>query len=394
MSLKKKKICIVTGTRAEYGLFQPLMRKLKASPKYDLQIVATGMHLSQEFGLTYREIEKDGFRIDEKVEMLMSSDSEVGIAKSTGLGTMGIAEALNRLGPDLVFLLGDRFEALAAATAAMISRIPIAHIHGGEITEGAIDESIRHAITKMSHLHFTSTAVYRNRVIQLGEDPSKVFNVGALGIDNIRSMKLPGRASLEKILGMKLMKKNLLITFHPVTTLEGREILLQMDSLLRALGDLRGTGLIFTMPNADTHGSALIRMVRDFVVANPSKAVAHKSLGQRNYLGALKYVDAVVGNSSSGIIEAPSMGKPTVNIGSRQQGRVRAVSVIDCKKDVVSISKALNKALSPSFGRSCMVVENPYGDGRASGKIMQILSEIDLKKIPIAKKFYDININV
>jgi len=314
-----RKICVITGTRAEYGLLRWVMQGIKDDPELTLQVIATGMHLSPEFGLTYREIEKDGFQIDRKVEMLTSSDTPVGIAKSMGLGLIGFAEALNELNPDLIVVLGDRFEIFAAVAAALVARMPVAHLHGGEITEGAFDEALRHSITKMSHLHFVAAEEYRQRVIQLGEQPERVFLVGGLGIDNIKRLKLLDRAELEASIDFQLGAKNLLITFHPVT-LETSTAEDQMAELLAALAELKDTQLIFTMPNADTDGRALIKMVQQFVAEHPN-ARAYTSLGQLRYLSCAAQVDGVVGNSSSGLAEVPSFKKGTINIGDRQRGR-------------------------------------------------------------------------
>ena len=317
-----RKICIITGTRADYGLLRWVIQGIKDDPELTLQIIATGMHLSPEFGLTYQAIEQDGFQIDRKVEMLTSSDTAVGIAKSMGLGLIGFADALHELQPDLIVVLGDRFEIFAAVSAALVARIPVAHLHGGEATEGLIDEAIRHAITKMSHLHFVATEAYRQRVIQLGEQPDHVFLVGGLGIDNIKRLPLLDRATLEASLDFKLGYKNLLITFHPVT-LETATAASQMEELLAALAELKDTQLIFTLPNADTDGRALIKMVEQFVVQHPN-ARAYTSLGQLRYLSCIAQVDGVVGNSSSGLAEVPSFKKGTINIGDRQRGRFGA----------------------------------------------------------------------
>jgi GDP/UDP-N,N'-diacetylbacillosamine 2-epimerase (hydrolysing) len=320
--MEKRKVCIFTGTRAEYGLLKPLMDEIKSDPDLELQIVASCMHLSPEFGLTYKEIEKDGFNIDEKVEMLLSSDTPSGIVKSMGLGMIGYTDALNRLKPDITVVLGDRFEALAFAIASFVNRIPIAHLYGGEATEGLIDEGIRHSITKLSYLHFTSTEEYRKRVIQLGEEPERVFNVGALGIDNIKKMKLLNKDEIESKLGIKFKSKNLLITYHPVT-LKKDESEKEFKALLNVLREMEDTLFIFTKPNADTEGRRIIKLIEEFVKENNDKAIVFTSLGQLNYLSIMKYVDAVVGNSSSGIIEAPSLKVPTINIGDRQKGRIK-----------------------------------------------------------------------
>lgn len=318
-----RKICVVTGTRAEYGQLRRLLSLIQSDKDCVLQLVVTGMHLSPEFGLTYRQIESDGFEIDRKVVMLMSSDSPTGIAKSMGIGILGFADAFEELKPDLIVLLGDRFEILAAASAALIARIPVAHIHGGESTEGLIDEAIRHSVTKMSHLHFVATEEYRRRVTQLGEQPDRVFLVGGLGVDCLKDMELLDLSELEESLGFRLKRRNFLITFHPVT-LDSASVGLQMQELLNALSEQQETGLIFTMPNADTEGRVLIDMIKGFVSQNPEFAIAHTSLGQHRYYSCMAHVDAVIGNSSSGLAEAPSFKTATINIGDRQRGRLQA----------------------------------------------------------------------
>ena len=383
-----RKICVVTGSRAEYGLLRWVMQGIQETPYLTLQIIATGMHLSPEFGLTYREIEKDGFRIDQKVEMLMSSDTPVGVAKSMGLGMIGFADALHALQPDIVVVLGDRFEILSAVSAALVARIPVAHLHGGETTEGAFDESIRHSITKMSHVHFVAAEIYRQRVIQLGEDPKRVFLVGGLGIDSIRRLKLLERHEIETELKFTFKDKNLLITFHPVT-LEDATAAVQMVELLAALEKLINTQLIFTLPNADGSGHDIAELIQSFV-ANHSNAKAFTSLGQLRYLSCLQQVDGVVGNSSSGLIEAPSFRKGTINIGDRQRGRLKAESVIDCLPNRASISSALHKLYSVEFQELSQQVDNPYGDGGASEKVVQQLKSISLEGI-LKKHFYDLS---
>lgn len=382
-----RKICIVTGTRADYGLLRWVMQGIKDDPELMLQIVATGMHLSPEFGLTYREIEKDGFQIDRKVEMLTSSDTAVGIAKSMGLGFIGLADALYELQPDLVVVLGDRFEIFSAVASAMVARIPVAHLSGGEATEGAFDEAIRHSITKMSHLHFVAAEEYRRRVIQLGEHPERVFLVGGLGIDNIKKLSLLDRPALEEALGFKLGQKNLLITFHPAT-LENTAAADQMAELLAALESLDDTHLIFTMPNADTGGRALFDMIEDFVAGHPN-ARAYASLGQLRYLSCVQHVDGVVGNSSSGLAEVPTFGKGTINIGDRQRGRLQAASVINCSPTRQSIRAALERLYSSDFQVGLSQVSNPYGDGGASEKVVEILKHYAIDGIA-KKAFYDL----
>ena len=382
-----RRICIVTGSRAEYGLLRWLMEDLRNDPELTLQIVATGMHLSPEFGLTYLEIENDGFYIDQKVEMLLSSDTPVGITKSMGLALTGFADALNQLKPDLLIVLGDRFEIFCAATAAMVARIPIAHIHGGESTEAAIDEAIRHSITKMSQLHFVAAEEYRKRVIQLGEQPDKVFLVGGLGVDSIKRLNLMSRAELEKSLDFKFGSKNLMITFHPVT-LEDVTATSQLIDLLASLQNIYDTNLIFTLPNADAGGRLLIKMINDFVEHHPNSR-AFTSLGQLRYLSCIQYVDGVVGNSSSGLLEVPSFKKGTINIGDRQRGRLKANSVIDCLPDQKNITEAIRILYSVEFNESLPKVQNPYGDGGASKQIVEVIKKCSLSNI-IQKSFFNI----
>ena len=383
-----RKICVITGTRAEYGLLRWVTQGIKDDPELTLQIIATGMHLSPEFGLTYREIEQDGFQIDRKVEMLTSSDTPVGIAKSMGLGLIGFADALNELLPDLIVVLGDRFEIFAAVAAALVARIPVAHLHGGETTEGAFDEALRHSITKISHLHFVAAEEYRQRVIQLGEQPERVFLVGGLGIDAIKRTALLDRVALEASLDFRLGVKNLLITFHPVT-LESQSSAQQMAELLTALGQLgNDTHLIFTMPNADNGNRELARMIEDFV-ASHSNARAYASLGQLRYLSCVQHVDGVIGNSSSGLAEAPSLATGTINIGDRQRGRLKAQSVIDCPPQRQAILDAINSLYTADFRLSLQTMVNPYGEGGASQKIVQVLRDQTLDGI-LKKSFYDL----
>lgn len=387
MNVMRRKICVVTGTRADYGCLRWVMEGIKAAEGLELQVIATGMHLSPEFGLTYREIEKDGFAIDRKVEMLLSSDTPTGVSKSMGLGMIGFGEAIEQLKPDLMLVLGDRFEIFAASAAAMVARLPLAHLHGGETTEGAIDEAIRHSITKMSHLHFVAAEDYRRRVVQLGESPDRVFLVGGLGIDNIKRLELLDRAALEASLDFKLGPKNLLVTFHPVT-LEKSTAGVQMAELLAAFDALEDTHLIFTMPNADTDGRILIAMIEQFV-ARHSNARAYTSLGQLRYLSCIRQMDGVVGNSSSGLAEVPSFRKGTVNIGDRQRGRLKADSVIDCAPDRQSIAAALRTLYSPKFQAELETVRNPYGEGGASEKVVRVLQEYPLDTL-LKKTFYDL----
>jgi GDP/UDP-N,N'-diacetylbacillosamine 2-epimerase (hydrolysing) len=387
----KRRICVLTGTRAEYGLLRWVMEGVRREPELELQTVVTGMHLSPDYGLTYREIEADGFRIDRKLDMLLAADTPAAITKSMGLGLIGSADWLQELRPDVLVVLGDRFEIFSAVAAALIARVPVAHLHGGELTEGAFDDALRHSITKMSHLHFVAAQEYRRRVIQLGEQPDRVFCVGGLGVDSITKLKLLEREELENALGFELGARSLLITFHPAT-LEGDVSSRQMTELLAALHDLTDTQLVFTMPNADTHSRVLRDLIGEFVTRHPN-ARAYESLGSLRYLSCVRQVDAVVGNSSSGLTEVPTFRKATINIGERQRGRLRAASVIDCEPDRVSIADALQRLYLPTFRASLDGVRNPYGDGGASERIVQQLAQQPLTSI-IKKTFYDIASNV
>lgn len=385
--MNSKKVGVVTGTRAEYGLLYWLMKGIELDNELQLQTIVTGMHLSPEFGLTYKEIEKE-FIIDKKVEMLLSSDSSVAVSKSMGLAQISFADAYEELQPDLLIVLGDRYEIFSATAAAMIAKIPVVHLHGGETTEGAFDESIRHSITKMSHLHFTATDLYRNRVIQLGEQPSRVFNVGGMGIENIKRLPLMNKEAFEKSIGFSLNKRNIVVTFHPVT-LENRSAKKQFQTLLDVIDELEDTTVIFTKANSDTDGRVINAMIDDYVAKNGKTCVGFTSLGQLRYLSSLQYVDAMVGNSSSGLIEAPSFKIGTINIGDRQKGRIMADSVICCKTTKDSILGAFKKLYSDKFQQLLTGVSNPYGDGEASGFIINKIKETDFSNI-LKKKFYDL----
>ncbi len=384
-----RKICVITGSRAEYGLLYGLMKEVDAAADTELQVLVTGMHLSPEFGLTWKQIEADGFSITGKVDMQLSSDSPAKLVKSMAVGMVGFSDALTDLNPDIIVLLGDRFEIFSAASAAMMLKIPIAHIHGGEVTEGVIDESIRHSISKMSHLHFTATEEYRNRVIQMGEQPNSVFNVGAAGIDNIERLDLLNRKAFEESIDFKLISKNLIITFHPVT-LEKETAGFQFSQLLDALDKLENTHLIFTQPNADSGGRVIIKMIEEYVVSHPDTSVSFTSMGPLRYLSALQHVDAVIGNSSSGLIEAPSFNIATVNIGDRQRGRIKAESVIDCQPRCDSIMAAIDKLYSKKFQEKLAQIENPYGHAGMAKKVFKILRSYCLSDI-LKKYFYDLN---
>ena len=386
----KRKICVVTGTRAEYGLLYCFMKLIQNDPALDLQVVATGMHLSPEFGLTYRDIEKDGFVIDKKVEMILSADTSSAIAKSTGLGMIGFADALSDLRPDILVVLGDRFEILAACYTATIARIPIAHFHGGEAAEGVIDEPTRHSITKMSHIHFVATEEYRKKVIQLGENPNRVYMVGGMGVDRIKQTKLLSKSELENQIDFRFGKKNILVTFHPVT-LENATAEHQFSQLLAVLDSLSDLRIIITKPNSDTEGRVIINMIDEFVDDNPKRSKSFLSLGQIRYLSTLQFIDAVVGNSSSGLLEAPTMKIGTINIGDRQKSRLKADSVIDCDSNKKSIMQAFEKLYSSNFQKKLETVKNPYGEGGASEKALEVICHVDISDI-LKKKFYSINI--
>ena len=379
----KKKICVVTGTRAEYGLFFPIMKKIQSSDCLELQVVATTMHFSEEFGNTYKQIEKDGFFIDEKIENLLSSDSKTSIAKSTGLATILLSDTFSRLNPDIVLILGDRFETHAAATTAMLMNIPIAHIHGGEITEGAVDDKIRHSITKMSSLHFTSTDEYRNRVIQMGEPSDMVLSVGAPGIDNIVNMNLLNKDDLENELEWKFNEVTALFTFHP-ETLSAVDTRKEIKRILKVISD-SNINILFTYANADDGGKVINNEIEEFASKDKKKYLVVKNLGQLKYLSAMKHLDFVIGNTSSGIIEAASFQKPVINIGNRQLGRLQSGNVIDSTID--QLKESMNKVTSEIFIEHCKDVVNIYGDGDASHRIVNSLESQNLSSV---KKFNDL----
>lgn len=383
----KKKICIATGTRAEYGLLNPLMTLIKKDKELELQIIATAMHLSPEFGMTVNEIEKDGFKVNEKIEMLLSADTDTAIVKAMGLAMITASDVFKRLKPDLLIILGDRYEMMALATSAYLMKIPIAHIAGGETTEGAFDEGIRHSITKMSSLHFAATEVYKKRIIQLGENPKTVYNVGALGLDNIKNLKLLSKKELEKDLKLSFDDQTALVTFHPVT-LDKESPKKQFLKVVTALEKFPDLKIIFTMPNSDTGGREIIEMINKFTISR-NNAYAFTSLGQKRYLSVLQCVDLVIGNSSSGIVEVPFMGISTVNIGERQKGRIMGESIINVKceaRDIVAgIKKALNRKRNSSAGK------NPYGNGTAAVQILNIIKKT-INHISSKKTFYDFSV--
>ena len=385
-----RKICVVTGTRAEYGLMSRLIRLINDSDKTQLQLIVTNMHLSPRFGNTYLEIEADGIKIDKKVPIIDDSapDTAVETLYSMSRALSGFAEAYAELKPDLVVVLGDRYEILAAATAALIERIPVAHLHGGEITEGAYDDAIRHSITKMSHLHFTSTEEYRKRVIQLGEQPERVFNVGALGVENIKKLPLMSKEEIEREIDFEIDGNTILVTYHPVT-LGNRTAKEDIDDFIAALEERKDLRVIFTMPNSDTGGQFIVDAINGFVTRNADRAKAYKSLGVLRYLSVMKQVAAVVGNSSSGLLEVPSFGIPTLNIGDRQNGRIAAESVYNCEPDEESVLNGLDKVLSKEFRELAYVVRNPYEKANTAEEIFKVISSYPLEGLN-QKKFYNI----
>ena len=386
--MSKRKICVATGSRADYGLLYWLLKGIKEDKNLKLQLIVTGMHLSKEFGLTYKEIEKD-FKIDKKIDIEISTDNSIGLSTSMGIAQTSFSKAYDELQPEIVVVLGDRYEIFSAASAAMISRIPIAHLHGGEATEGLIDEAIRHCISKMSHLHFTATDVYSKRVIQLGENPSRVFNIGGLGIENIKKLNILSKLDFENSIKFKLSLKNILVTFHSVT-LETKTSQKQFQELLSSIDELEKTNIIFTKTNSDTDGKIINLMIDEYTFKNPKKSIAFTSMGQLNYLSALKHIDMIIGNSSSGLLEAPSFKVGTINIGDRQQGRLKAKSVIDCLPDKKSIDEAIKRVYSSDFQKILKNVKNPYGDGYASEKIISLLKNTSLDNI-LKKPFFDIS---
>lgn len=384
-----RKICVVTGTRAEYGLLSRLIRMIDESEKTQLQLLATNMHLSPTYGETYKEIEADGFKIDRKIPIIEEGKNDaVATLKSMAKAVAGFADAFNELKPDIVALLGDRYEILAAAEAALIEKIPIAHIHGGEVTEGAYDDAIRHSITKMSHLHFPSIEPYRKRIIQMGENPERVFTVGAIGVENIKRIPLLSKTEAEQSIGFALDKNTILVTYHPVT-LGPDSMKRDIDAFISLLEERKDLRIIFTMPNSDNGSEVIVDAINEFVNNNKDRAVAFKSLGLKRYLSVMKEVGAVVGNSSSGIVEVPSFGIPTLNIGDRQKGRLAAESVVNCGTDKESIKSGLNKVLSTDFQNFCKTVENPYGKENTAEEIFKVISSYPLDNI-IQKHFYDL----
>lgn len=371
--MEKRKVCIVTGTRAEYGLLSPLLKKIQGDHDLELQLVATGSHLSYEHGLTYKAIEEDGFVIDEKVEMLMASDTSTAISKSMGLGMIGFSEVFNRIKPDVIVILGDRYELLSIASVALIHKIPIAHIHGGETTLGAYDDSIRHAITKMATIHFPSSELHKERIIQMGESPNNVFAVGAAGIDNIKNFVFMNKEELAFDLGIDFQSQIFMITFHPETMKS--EPSAGIHELLNALKEFDNTTMIFTKANSDEDGRKINEAILEFVQRSPEKRFLFDSLGQLKYLSFLKEADVVIGNSSSALLEAPYLKTASINIGDRQKGRQRPVSIIDSESDSECIKKAITKALLFDFTKNEVEI---FGDGTSAEKMKKVLKETQL----------------
>lgn len=384
-----RKVCIFTGGRAEYGLLRPLLKELSNDPNVELQLLVSGMHLSNEFGLTYQEIEKDGYICNEKVEMVLSSDTPSSIVKSMGLGMIGFSDALERLSPDVLVTLGDRYENMAVVTSAWVCRIPVAHIQGGEKTLGAIDDQFRHCISKLSTLHFVACEEYRKRVVQLGEEPGRVFDVGALNVDALKKIKILSKSELENQLGINFDKPTILATFHPVT-LEKNTSKKNFSEFLAALDDLEGVNVIFTKTLADTEGRIINEMIDKYVSLNSSNTVAFTSLGQLRYVSALNYVDVVAGNSSSGVIETPSFKVPTLNIGKREEGRIMADNLICVDQSKESILSGFKKAFSKDFKKELSCMHNPYEKADTAIKIKDILVNYEFTDTTM-KDFYDLN---
>jgi GDP/UDP-N,N'-diacetylbacillosamine 2-epimerase (hydrolysing) len=386
-----RKICVVTGSRAEYGLLRWTMHEIQNAANLELQLIVTGSHLSPVFGETYQEIEADGFVIDHKLDILVDADSAQGVAKSVGLALISFSDVFARLNPDMILILGDRFEIFAVAATALMLQIPIAHCHGGELTRGAIDDSLRHSITKMAHFHFTSTEDYRRRVIQLGESPDRVFNVGAFGLEAIDHIQFLEKEEIEKRIGQSLNKKTLLIGFHPETYSKGKNEQ-HLGALLTALDHFPNLKLVFTLSNPDQEGRSINRIIKSYAEQNPERAVVHANLGQTTLFSLMRHIDGVVGNSSSGIIEAPAFKIGTINIGDRQQGRVRCASIIDAAPNVKAIKNAIQTLYSARFRREIDTSASPYSGGRISEKVVRVLRDQSIENL-LKKKFFDLDSN-
>ena len=388
MSGRRRSICVVTGSRAEYGLLYWLMKEIDQDPALELRVIVTGAHLSPRFGLTVRQVESDGFAVDARVEALAEGDEPLDVARAVGRGTAGFADALDRVRPDVVVLLGDRYEILAAAQATTLLGIPLAHIHGGELSEGVLDDAIRHCVTKLAQLHFVAAEPYRQRVIQLGEPPDRVYNFGAPGLDHLTRTTLPEKEELERLTGFAIEEPTLVVTYHPVTLGES-DPTRGFGELLSAIDRNPGARVVLTKANADAGGRRINEMIDAYAQQHPGRVAAFDSLGIRNYLGLVRQADAVVGNSSSGLIEAPALRTATVNVGDRQRGRLRAASVIDCPEQAADVEAAIRRALSPEFRGRVRDATPPYGSGGASAKIKDVLKDVRLEGI-VVKRFYDL----
>ena len=384
---KSKRICVITGSRAEFGLLKNLINELNKSKKIEIKLIVTGSHLSKQYGLTLDEIKKEKIKIEKKINLNLKKDNSEGLSSSISLGLKKFVYLLKKLSPDSILIVGDRFEIFTVAVAATICRIPICHIHGGELTEALLDDAFRHSITKMSHVHFAATKIYKKRIIQLGENPARVFNVGGLGVDSIKGQNFLSKSEIEKCLNFKFLKKNILVTFHP-ETLNKESTKKNFMSLLNALKKFKNTNIIFTMPNHDIDSSIVHSLILNFV-KKKKNAYFFKSLGQKVYYSCCKYIDCMVGNSSSGLLEMPSFKKYSINLGDRQKGRIKAASVINCKFNSNEIFRKINYALNEKNQSKIQGVKNPYGYGGSSKKIALILERIKFEKI-INKKFFDI----
>ena len=384
---KSKKICIITGSRAEYGLLKNLILRLKKNKKFKIKLIVTGSHLSEKYGFTLREIKKDSLNIENKINLNFKKDNTIGISNSISLGLNKFVKIFEKLKPDLILVLGDRFEIYTSALAALLCRLPICHIHGGELTEAMLDDAFRHSITKMSHIHFAANQIYKKRIIQLGENPKNVFNVGGLGVDSIKKQKILKKSELEKFLNLNFLKKSILVTFHS-ETLNRKSTKKNFNELLRALKKIQNTTIIFTMPNHDIDSSIIHSSILKFV-KNKKNSFFFKSLGQKVYYSCCKYMTCMVGNSSSGLLEMPTFKKFTINIGDRQKGRIKAKSVINCKFNSQEIYKKINFVLKSKNQLKIKNVKNPYGEGGATDKIISILEKVNLKDI-LNKRFYDL----
>lgn len=387
-----RKICVATGTRAEYGLLRRLMYRIKEAAETQLQVVVTNMHVSEKYGYTYKEIEADGFTINYRIPIIDGEEANDGhsTAMEVSRALKGFADAYQTLHPNIIVVLGDRYEMLAAATAALLMRIPIAHISGGDVTEGAYDDAIRHSITKMSQLHFPTTEEYRKRIIQLGEQPDRVFNVGAQGVENVKKLALFSKEDIEQEISFKIDERTILVTYHPVT-LGHRSAKEDIEEFIAALEERKDIRVIFTMPNSDTGSCFIVDAINDFVNKNAERTRAYKSLGVVRYLSVMRQVAAVVGNSSSGLVEVPSFGIPTLNIGDRQKGRIFAESVVNCKTDKESILEGLEKVMSKHFREYASTVHNPYEGKNTTEEIFKIISTYPLEQLK-QKRFYDISL--